>query len=70
MDISDTCCQEINTQICDSLALVRIRALASSDHAVFLSADGADLSLKRHIVLMCNLNKLCCLSYILIDRIV
>ena len=55
MDIADTCCQEINAQISDPLALVRIRALASSDHAVFLSADGAYLSLQGKSHSMGNL---------------
>ena len=52
MNVADTCCQEVYAQVCDHLALVRICALAHTDHAVFLTADGTDLSLdgKTHSV--------------------
>ena len=39
MDITDSCCQEVDSEISDSLALVRISALALTDNAVFLAAD-------------------------------
>ena len=45
MDVADTCCQEIDTQVCDCLALLRICALTHTYYAVFFAANGANLSL-------------------------
>ena len=70
MDVADACCQEVDAEISDLLALFRIRALALADHAVFLAADRSDLCLERHAVVMCDLNELRCLRYVLLDRIV
>ena len=55
MDVTDTCCQEINTQISDRLTLVRICTLAHTNNAVFLSADSANLCLDGHAFLMADL---------------
>ena len=70
MDVADTCCQEVDSEICNSLALIRISALAFTDDAVFLAADRTNLCLQRHSVLMSDLDKLCRLSYVLVDRVV
>src|SRR5699024_2924766 len=59
-----------DSQICNHLTLVRVSALAFSDHAVFLSADGAYLCLDGHVMLMRDLNELFCLLNVLVDRIV
>lgn len=47
MNVTDTCCQEVNTQISDRLTLLRISALAHTDNAVFLTTDGTNFCLDR-----------------------
>ena len=69
MDITDTCCQHVHTEISDHLAFVRICALALSYNAVFLSADGAYLCLQRHSLLTADLDQFFGLSNILFDWI-
>ena len=54
MDVADTCCQHINAEVSDHLALVRICALAHTDNAVFLAADGTNLCLEGHSLLMAD----------------
>ena len=44
MDVADACCQEINSQISDHLAFLRICTFAHSDNAVFFAADGTNFS--------------------------
>ena len=70
MNVTDTCCKHIYTKISYTLALVRICALAHADNAVFLAADGTNLSLDGHSHCMCNLNQLLGLLNVLVDRIV
>ena len=69
MDVTDTCGQEINAKICNHLALVRICTLTHTNNAVFLATDRANLCLKGHAMLSCDLNKLFCLFYVLLDWI-
>jgi len=69
VNVTDTSCKEVNSEICNSLALLRISALAHTNNTVFLAADGTNLCLKRHVVLSNDLNQLFSLSYVLIDRI-
>ena len=69
MDISNSGRQHINAQIRDHLALVGIRALAHSDHAVFLAADGSNLRLQRHSLLPADADQLFRLFHIFLDRI-
>ena len=45
MNVTNTCCQEIDTKISDHLAFLRICALAHTDNAIFLTTDGANLCL-------------------------
>ena len=59
MDVADACCQEINAQIGDHLALIGICALAHAYNAVFLAADRANLSLDGNALLMGILYQLC-----------
>ena len=46
MNVTDTCCKEINAKVCNHLAFLRICAFAHADYAVFLAADCTNLSLK------------------------
>ena len=70
MDVADACCQEVNAQISDLLALVGICALAHTNYAVFLAANGTNLSLDGNALLVSSLNQLGCLSHVLFDRVV
>ena len=70
MDVADTCCQEIDSQISYHLAFLGIRALAHTDHAVFLAADGTNLCFQRHVVLRADLNQFFRLGNVLFDGIV
>ena len=70
MDVADACCQEINAQISYHLALLGIRALAHSDHAVLFAADGTNLCLDGKSLLMSSRNQLLGLGNVLFDRIV
>ena len=45
MDVADACCQEVNAQVGDSLALIWISALAQTYNTILLAADGTNLSL-------------------------
>ena len=69
MNVTDTSCKEVDSKICNSLALLRISALAHTNNTIFLATDGTNLCLKRHVVLSNDLNQLFSLSYVLIDRI-
>ena len=70
MDVADACRQEINAQVSYHLALLGIRALAHSDYAVFLAADGSNLSLDGKSLFMGSRNQLLGLLNVLFDRIV
>ena len=70
MNVTDTCCQEVNTQISDRLTLLRISALAHTDNAVFLTTDGTNFCLDGKSLAVSSLNQLSGLLYILSDRIV
>ena len=69
MNVADTCCQEIHTQISNGLALLRICALAHAYNTVFLSADGADFRLNGNSLAVSSCNQLGCLCYILFNGI-
>lgn len=69
MDVTDTCCQEINSQISDRLTLLRISALAHTDNAVFLTTDGTNFCLDGKSLAVSSLNQLSGLLYVLSDRI-
>ena len=69
MDVTDTCCQEINTQICDHFAFLRICALAGTDNAVFFTTDGTNLCFQRHSVFCNDLNQFFCFCNVLFDWI-
>ena len=69
MDVADTCCQHINAEVSDHLALVRICALAHTDHAVFLAADGSNLCLEGHSLFTADTDQFFCLFNVLFDRI-
>ncbi len=70
VDIADACCEHCNAEVCNSLALVGISALAHTNNAVFLAADGTDLSLKRKAENIAGIYKSGCLGNVLLDRIV
>ena len=67
MDIADTCCKEVNAEVSDHLALLRISALASADNAVLFAADSAYLCLDGETEVMSNVNQLGSLLDILVD---
>ena len=68
VDIADAGCKEVNAEICDLLALLRICTLTLTDDAVLFAADCADLCLNGETELMCNVNELCGLLNVLVDR--
>ena len=68
VDITDTSCEEVNTEISDLLALSRISALALTDNAVLFTADSAYLSLDRKTEIVSSVYELSCLSNVLVDR--
>ena len=70
MNVADTCCQEINSQICNSLALVGIRTLTCTHNTIFLTADRPNFSLNRQSHRMGNLHQLSGLFHILLNGIV
>ena len=70
VDVADSCCEHIYAEICNSLALIGICALAHSDNAVFLAADRANLSLDRKTELVSYVNELGCLGNVLLDVVV
>ena len=69
MNITDTSCKHVNTEISNHLTLVRISTFTSTDNSVFFSTDGTYLSLDRHSMLMSDLYKFFCLLNVLVDRI-
>ena len=69
MNIADACCQEIYAQISDSLALLRIGALAHSYHAVFLAADGTHFRLNGNTLAVCGGNQLCGFCHVFVNGI-
>ena len=69
MDIADSGCQEVDTQISDHLALFGICALTHSHNAVFLAADGSNLCLQRHSMLCADLHQLFGLGHVFLDGI-
>jgi len=70
VDISDSRSQHINAQICDHLTFVGICTLAHPYYAVFLAADGADLSLQGHALFTADTDQLFGLLHVLLDGIV
>ena len=58
MDVADTCSEEINAEVSDHLALIRISALALADNAVLFTADSTYLSFDRKTEVVSNVNKL------------
>ena len=70
MDISDSRSQHINAQVCDHLTFVGICALAHTNYTVFLTADGADLSLQGHALFTADADQLLGLLHVLLDGIV
>ena len=69
MDIADACCQHINAQLADTCALIRVCNLAAAQHAVFLAADCAYLSLNRDAFGVSQCNDFLCLFYVLFDAV-
>ena len=69
VDIADACCQEVDSQISNGLALIWIRTLAKANNAVFLTADGAHLSFQGQSHVMCNLNQFLGLLNVLLNWI-
>ena len=67
VDVTDTGCEEVNAEISDHLALVRISTFALTDNTVFFTADSAYLSLDRETKTVSNVNELSCLSNVLVD---
>ena len=70
VDVADTGSQHGNAQISDHLALFGISALAHADNAVFLAADGADLSLDGQTQIVADTDQLFGLGDVLFDRLV
>ena len=68
VDVADACCQHCDAEISDGLALFGICALAHTYNAVFLAADGADLSFDGHALLIADGNELFGLLDVLIER--
>ena len=56
VNVTDTCSQEIYTQVSNSLALCGICQLAIAGYAVFCSADAADFTLYRNALGMSKLD--------------
>ena len=70
MDVADTSCKEIDAEISDLLALIRICTLTHTDNAVFLAADCTDLSLNGNALSMAVLDDLGGLLDVLFNTIV
>ena len=69
MDVTDTCCKEINTKICNHLAFLRICAFTHAYNTVFFTTDGTNFCFQRHSMLSNDLNQFFCFCYVLFDRI-
>ena len=48
MDVTDTCSQEVNAQLSDRLAFLRICQFTGRNDTVFFTADAADLTLSSN----------------------
>ena len=70
VDVADAGCEHVDAEICDHLALFRIRDFAAADDAVFLAADRADFRLNGDALLARNADEFLRLRDVLLDRIV
>ena len=69
MDITDTCCEHINTKVSDHLTFIRISTFTFTDNSVFFSTDRSYFSFDRHSFFSTNSNQFFCLCHILFDWI-
>ena len=69
MNVTDTCCKEINAKVCNHLAFLRICAFAHSYNTVFFSTDRTNFCLDRKSFSMAKFNKFCSLLNVFFDRI-
>ena len=69
MDISDSCSQEIDSQICNHLAFIRICTFTTGDSSVFFSSDSTYLSFYADSFSMCKSNNFFCFFNILGNRV-
>ena len=54
MDVSNTCCQEVNAQLSDGLAFLRVSQFTGRNDTVFFTADTADFALDGQSLGMCQ----------------
>ena len=70
VDVTDTSCKEVYTEICDALALCRICLLTGRGNTILYTTDTADLSLQAAAMLVCELYEFLGLLHVLVDVIV
>ena len=69
MDVTNTCCKEVDTKISDHLAFLRICTFTHTYNTVFFTADGTNFCFQGHSVICNDLNQFFCFCYVLFNRI-
>ena len=69
MDVTDTCCKEVNAKVSDHLALCRICTFTHTYNTIFFTTDGTNFCFDGDSLCMSSFNQLFGLCNILFDRI-